>query len=429
MQAISVEKLSKLYRLGVINRGMLYQDIESRLALMFGRPDPHAPIEEEKEASRLDKEGHFWALRDVSFSVEEGETVGIIGRNGAGKSTLLKLLSRITIPSSGVVRLRGRIASLLEVGTGFHPDLTGRDNVYMNGAILGMNKDEVKAKFDSIVEFAEMSDFIDTPVKRYSSGMYVRLAFAVAAHLEPEILIIDEVLAVGDASFQRKCFGKMSQIANEGRTILFVSHNMSAVNRLCPRSICLDQGRIIDDGVTADIIPRYLRQGTRSEDARHEWPEGLANAGVEDFRFLSVEVQSDEGVCSNMIENHKPFFLCVRYEVRRTLPFLRVGLLLSTNDGLVVLDTFDIDDENNRGERAPGVYTARCRVPAGYLNAGAFFVSCVAGVPGHKRLASAENIIMFTVEQIAGRGVLTSRHRKGVVAPLLEWEVTHRREA
>ena len=261
-KSIQVENLGKCYRLGVISRGMLYKDLQSWWARFRNIDDPHAPIHGPQ--TRPDTTGQeFWAFRDVNFGVEKGEILGIIGRNGAGKSTLLKVLSQITAPTEGQCRLKGRVASLLEVGTGFHGELTGRENIFLNGAILGMSRAEVRACFDQIVEFAEVGQFVDTPVKRYSSGMYVRLAFSVAAHLQPDILIVDEVLAVGDAAFQKKCLGRMDEAAfKEGRTILFVSHNMTSVRTLCTRAILLKDGRLEADGPATDIVDKYLEDGT-----------------------------------------------------------------------------------------------------------------------------------------------------------------------
>lgn len=254
--AISVENLSKTYRLGQIGTGTFTYDLAVWWAKMRGKPNPLVKIGDVDHGNRDGEE--LWALKDVSFTVEQGEVLGIIGRNGAGKSTLLKILSRVTAPTSGRIRVRGRVASLLEVGTGFHPELTGRENIYLNGAILGMTKQEVARKFDEIVNFAEVEKFIDTPVKRYSSGMYVRLAFAVAAHLEPEILVVDEVLAVGDAEFQKKCLGKMNDVAMEGRTVLFVSHNMSSVQALTTRCELLSAGQIEIQGPTQEVVEHYL---------------------------------------------------------------------------------------------------------------------------------------------------------------------------
>lgn len=253
---VSVEHLSKEYRLGAIGNGSLYKDIESWVAKKRGKPDPWIRMDEESKIGRRDR---FWALKDVSFEVKRGERLGIIGRNGAGKSTLLKILSQITSPTEGQIKMRGRVASLLEVGTGFHPELTGRENIYLNGAILGMRKQEIDKHFDEMVAFSEIEpEFIDTPVKRYSSGMYVRLAFAVAAFLDSEILIADEVLAVGDIRFQEKCIGKMKAVSeNDGRTVLFVSHNIGAVKQLCQTGILLEHGRIINSGDVETVLHSY----------------------------------------------------------------------------------------------------------------------------------------------------------------------------
>jgi lipopolysaccharide transport system ATP-binding protein len=256
--AVSARRVAKEYRLGVIGHGTLYRDLQSWWAAARGRPDPNARIgagRADADPARL-RGNRLLALDDVSFDVPAGQIVGIVGRNGAGKSTLLKILSRITAPTRGEVRLRGRLASLLEVGTGFHPELTGRENIFLNGAMLGMTRSDVARNFDAIADFAEIGEFLDTPVKRYSSGMYVRLAFAVAAHLEPEILVIDEVLAVGDHRFQRKCMDKMSQVGAQGRTILFVSHNMGAVRALCSRALWIHGGRLVADGTVDDVVSR-----------------------------------------------------------------------------------------------------------------------------------------------------------------------------
>ena len=259
--SLQVENLGKRYRLGVINRGMLYKDLQSWWAKVLRREDPNSPVHAARSGSGAAGQA-FWAFRDVNFSVNQGEILGIIGRNGAGKSTLLKVLSQITAPTEGQCKLNGRVASLLEVGTGFHGELTGRENIFLDGAILGMSRAEVRACFDRIVEFAEVAQFVDTPVKRYSSGMYVRLAFSVAAHLQPDILIVDEVLAVGDAAFQKKCLGRMDEAAyKEGRTILFVSHNMTSVRNLCTRAILLKNGRLEKDGPASEIVDSYLGEG------------------------------------------------------------------------------------------------------------------------------------------------------------------------
>lgn len=288
---IQLKGLGKRYRLGVINRGMLYKDIQSWWARTRGKEDPHSPIRVAQTAGETSGQ-EFWAFRNVSFEVRPGEILGIVGRNGAGKSTLLKVLSQITAPTEGSFRLKGRVASLLEVGTGFHGELTGRENIYLNGAILGMSRAEVKSRFDEIVTFAEVDRFVDTPVKRYSSGMYVRLAFSVAAHLQPDILIVDEVLAVGDAAFQKKCLGRMDEAAfKEGRTILFVSHNMTSVRSLCTRAILLKGGRLAGDGPAADIVDQYLDEGALAAENLADTPR----AGSGRLRVTGVHFEADDG--------------------------------------------------------------------------------------------------------------------------------------
>lgn len=290
---ISAENLSKIYHLGQIGTGTFTHDLNLWWAKIRGKQNPMLKIGEKDYDTRDGDD--LWALKDISFKVEQGEVLGVIGRNGAGKSTLLKILSRVTAPTSGRVKVKGRIASLLEVGTGFHPDLTGRENIYLNGAILGMNRKEIDFKFDEIVDFSEVEKFIDTPVKRYSSGMYVRLAFAVAAHLEPEILIVDEVLAVGDAEFQKKCLGKMGDVAREGRTVLFVSHNMVAIQKLCINCIWIDKGVIHYSGETTKVIQAYLakafEQTFQGEINLSEWPNryGRGGARIVCARLLDAE--------------------------------------------------------------------------------------------------------------------------------------------
>lgn len=291
---IQVDKLSKCYRLGTIGGGTLRADVARWLAKLQGKSDPNLKIGQEHHARLMGQE--FWALQDVNFEVKQGEILGVIGRNGAGKSTLLKILSRVTAPTSGEVRVKGRIASLLEVGTGFHPELTGRENVFLNGAILGMSKAEIKKKFDEIVAFAEIEEFIDTPVKRYSSGMYVRLAFAVAAHLEPEILIVDEVLAVGDQQFQTKCLGKMKEVSKGGRTVLFVSHHIPSVQRLCNKGLFLEQGRVGVAGSVLDAVTSYLADSKTTLGGRRQVSVKSGEA-----KFTSWCVIDDKGKESQTI--------------------------------------------------------------------------------------------------------------------------------
>jgi lipopolysaccharide transport system ATP-binding protein len=288
---IQVEHLSKEYRLGTINHGTLRRDLQSWWARMRGKPDPNAVIREHDEEDLKPDGERFLALEDVSFEVEEGERFGIIGKNGAGKSTLLKILCRVTAPSAGRARIRGRIASLLEVGTGFHPELTGRENVFLNGAILGMTRLEIRRKFDDIVDFSQLARFIDTPVKRYSSGMYVRLAFSVAAHLDAEVLIVDEVLAVGDYEFQRKCLDKLRDVTAKGRTVLLVSHNMTAVQNLCTRAILLRRGRLVSEGETSGVVGSYISQPRGIlEEISLAQRQDRSGSGV--FRFVDARVEA-----------------------------------------------------------------------------------------------------------------------------------------
>ena len=314
-ELIRIEGVSKRYRLGVINRGMLYKDIQSWWARKTGREDPHELVGDEVNGNRkIQENGEFWALQDINLSIEQGDTVGIIGRNGAGKSTLLKILSRTTSPTKGKIYTRGRIASLLEVGTGFHPELTGRENVYLNGAILGMSRKEVKSKFDEIVDFAEISEFIDTPVKRYSSGMYVRLAFAVAAHLDPEVLIVDEVLAVGDANFQRKCIGKMGKVAKDGRTVILVSHSMVMVESLTQKCLWLHNGKTKRLGDSKSVAAEYLKfsqeQQLGTTEGLHDYRlrRGTGEVRLKDFQTLDATGK----LCTEFVRGDK---ICFAFEV------------------------------------------------------------------------------------------------------------------
>ena len=292
-KVIKVENLSKAYQLGDFGTGTISRDLERAWARLRGKEDPFLKIGEVNDQSVKGESDIVWSLKDVNFDVEQGDAVGIIGRNGAGKSTLLKILSRVTSPTSGSIKVKGRIASLLEVGTGFHPELSGRENIYLNGAILGMRKAEIKRKFDEIVDFAGVDRYIDTPVKRYSSGMYVRLAFAVAAHLESEILIVDEVLAVGDAEFQKKCLGKMGDISKgEGRTVLFVSHNMGAIKSLCNSAVLLGQGQVIEVGKTNSVISKYLDSAKKQTNTVN-WEKRKGNRKIE---FLDIGLYDDSDI-------------------------------------------------------------------------------------------------------------------------------------
>jgi lipopolysaccharide transport system ATP-binding protein len=342
---ISVENLSKSYRLGTISRTTFYEDLTRWL-----RP----PRRKSSQLTNRDYPNFgesIWALRDVSFEVQNGDTLGIIGRNGAGKSTLLKILSKVTAPTSGEARLKGRVASLLEVGTGFHPELTGRENVQLNGELLGMSRSEVASKFDEIVSFAEIEKFMDTPVKRYSSGMYVRLAFAIAAHLEPEILIVDEVLAVGDAAFQRKCLGKMSDDTKQGRTVLFVSHNMAAVQRLCNRAILLEDGRIASDGDVTSVIDKYYETDIQKIDG--EQTEGDTDKPV---LFRACHINDSRFGDSAYVFSGDQCALRLELVVRQDVKAATFGIAIWTTDGILVWASRSIDNGGLPAVLTKGLY-------------------------------------------------------------------------
>ena len=363
---ISVEHLSKTYHLGQIGTGTFSRDLEVWWAKVRGKPNPMLRIGEKDHGNRDGEE--LWALRDVSFTVGQGEVLGIIGRNGAGKSTLLKILSRVTAPTSGRIKVKGRIASLLEVGTGFHPELTGRENIYLNGAILGMTKQEVTRKFDEIVNFAEVEKFIDTPVKRYSSGMYVRLAFAVAAHLDPEILVVDEVLAVGDAGFQKKCMGKMNDVAKGGRTVLFVSHNMAAVAQLCKSAIWLYEGQIKSIGASSDIIGSYLSSDF-SQKAEREWQLIQDAPGDNLVRLLAVRV-IQSGKINAIVDINYSVEIHLEYAVLQEVTNLVTASNIFDSNGNCLFSSADWKPNH----QMPGKYTKHLTIPAHFLAEGIFSV-------------------------------------------------------
>jgi ABC-type polysaccharide/polyol phosphate transport system ATPase subunit len=351
MNAIEVDHLSKRYFLGEDRPGRSLRESITASIRSFGRG-----------RRRMDRE-EIWSLRDVTLTVAEGEALGVIGRNGAGKSTLLKILSRITEPTSGLARTRGRVTSLLEVGTGFHPELTGRENVYLNGAILGMNRRDIDRRFDEIVTFAGVERFIDTPVKRYSSGMYLRLAFAVAAHLEPDILVVDEVLAVGDAEFQAKCLGRMESVEREGRTVVFVSHNLEAVTTLCTRAILLDQGRIAAEGPSLEVVDAYLSPPTSptGEERQVEDPHGS-------IALHSVSVIDESGEPVTALRRDKPFAIEIRFSLRTAVPGLDLATYVLNSRGAEVLNEAWSDTAPDRPS-GPGEYLARLEIPP-VLNVG-----------------------------------------------------------
>jgi len=413
---IKVEGLSKQYRIGGVNN--TYSTLRDALATAARAPLQRLRRNRNHEANTI------WALKDVSFEVWPGEVIGIIGRNGAGKSTLLKILSRITDPTSGRLELYGRIASLLEVGTGFHPELTGRENTYLNGAILGMPKSEIKRKFDEIVAFAEIEKFIDTPVKFYSSGMYVRLAFAVAAHLEPEILVLDEVLAVGDTAFQQKCLGKMRDVSSHGRTVLLVSHSMATVGQLCKQTLWLNEGRVEEFGPSDGVIQSYLTsqkavgaEFTRDETEIRESPAVF---------ILGARIRSSENKTVSILDAKRPFSIEIDYKVTsRTLAW--VGFTISTQEGAEVLAATDGDVDTYASEpREPGVYTSVCYIPEGLFNARQYALSVYAARTVAAKvdiLDFLENVIAFGVENPSGVGSYMPKKRVGVISPKLDWEL------
>lgn len=419
--AIHIENLGKRYRLGV--RRDRYPTLRARLGDAAASPFRRAArrLRYGARGRRPDEDSMIWALRGVSLDIQAGEVVGIVGRNGAGKSTLLKILSRITEPTEGSATLRGRLGSLLEVGTGFHPELTGRENIFLNGAILGMRRVEIARKFDEIVDFSGVERFIDTAVKHYSSGMFVRLAFAVAAHLETDILLVDEVLSVGDAAFQQKCLGKMGSIARTGRTIVFVSHNMAAVNRLCGRAIWLDDGGVRTDGHSGDVIAAYLSSGSTST-GEVQWRDGFANAGVSEFRLESLRVTGADARPSGQLDARAPFTFTILYRVLRPLPVCRVGIILQSADGITLFDTYDSDHEAYAVPRGPGLYTSHCTVPGMLLSPGRYFVSVNAGIPNVRNLAFADAVLAIDIVDTGAVGSHQSTGRSGLLRPRLEWD-------
>ncbi|MGB8212826.1 MAG: ABC transporter ATP-binding protein [Anaerolineales bacterium] len=420
---ISVEDISKAYRLGQFNSRTLSDDIKVWWAKARGKPNPLLKVGQEDFGNR---EGEIlWALRNVSFTVEQGTVLGIIGKNGAGKSTILKILSRVTAPTSGQIQVWGRIASLLEVGTGFNPELTGRENIYLNGAILGMKRSEIDRKFDEILDFSEVEQFIDTPVKRYSSGMYVRLAFAVAAHLEPEILVVDEVLAVGDAEFQRKCLGKMSDVAQHGRTVLFVSHNMSAVLRLTQESIVIEKGRVALRAPTPQAVEYYLSAGNANAGERI-WEDHEIPADAAPFRPIALRLRDHRGNVAETVRSVEPWTIEVEYRLSAPLSGLRIGLYLNSARGDQILTTFDTDDgarfEQYRS-RPAGHYISRCEFPKDLLNNGRFIIGVNASSYRLRRYFMDEQALAFNVDPSGAPGMQWSEPRPGTLRPRFEWKI------
>ena len=413
--AIKVNHLGKKYTIGSsINA---YRTLRENISERF-------TLKKQQSQTSEVLPDYIWALKDVSFKVKKGEVLGIIGRNGAGKSTLLKVLSRVTEPTEGSVEIYGRVGSLLEVGTGFHPELTGRENIYLNGAILGMKRNEIESKFDEIVSFAEVEKFIGTPVKRYSSGMYLRLAFAVAAHLEPEILVVDEVLAVGDAEFQRKCLGKMSDVAKQGRTVLFVSHNMSAILRLTEEALVIDKGNLLLRAPTAEAVDYYLSRGLTQEGQRIWQPDEINQKS--NFTPVAVRILDKSGYVIEPVRSTESFFIEVEYLVKKPIKGLRVGIYLITSHGEFVFTSFDTDDPEkfiSHATRKAGLYHSRVKIPANILNGGRYVLGINASSYRIKTYFHDEQALALNVDPSGAPGTQWPESRLGPIRLALEWEI------
>lgn len=415
--AISVRNLSKRYQIGGLNPG--YTTFREFLAGAMVIPIRRLRRIQTAQSQTV------WALKDINFEMQPGEVVGLIGHNGAGKSTLLKILSRITSPTAGRTEVHGRIGSLLEVGTGFHPDLTGRENIYLNGTILGITSSEVKRRFDEIIAFSEIENFIDTPVKWYSTGMYLRLAFAVAVHLDTEVLVMDEVLAVGDVSFQQKCLDKMNQIRNEGRTILFVSHTMSAVTRLCNRAILLDTGHMVADGPAAKVVNDYLGASWKITSKR-EWTDATEAPGNHVVRLRRVRIRDQEGRTSESTDIRHPVGIEIVYEVLQPGVTLTPRIDLFSDAGVHLFSAHDICDEWRYRSRPTGEYVSTAWIPGNFLSEGNFVinVSVMSHTPSTMLHAQAGNVVTFQIVDYHAKDSARGDYVGpigGVLRPLLNW--------
>ncbi|MBK7253614.1 MAG: ABC transporter ATP-binding protein [Ignavibacteria bacterium] len=416
---IKADKVSKLYRLGVISSKTLSQDFNRFLARLRGKEDPYLKIGALNRRDIKNENDFVFALKDISFEINKGEIVGIIGKNGAGKSTLLKILSRVTTPSTGNLKVKGRIASLLEVGTGFHQELTGRENIYLNGSILGMSKKEITGKFDEIVDFSGVETYIDTPVKRYSSGMYVRLAFAVAAHLEPEILIVDEVLAVGDAEFQKKCLGKMQEVSSrDGRTILFVSHNMGAISSLCTSAILLEKGLLKSSGSTDNIISQYLT----TENSLKPFQE-FEDQDTEVY-FKKIAIHSDkEESASNELDVRFPVTIKFSYKVKNFINGTSIAFSIYSKSGTKLFySSVKIDELLENIDDKTGAHTAEVTIPGYFLTPGSYFINASLQIENIQMFDFKEGTLHFEIIESG-----TSLHKFkgkdiGLVLVDLEWK-------
>ncbi len=421
-KVISARGLGKAYTISHKGRGAatLREALMQRLRRPFGGGNEDGNTET------------FWALKDVDFDVKRGEVVGFIGRNGAGKSTLLKILSRITAPTTGALDIHGRMASLLEVGTGFHPELSGRENVYLNGSILGMSRREIDRKFDEIVAFSGVEKFLDTPVKRYSSGMYVRLAFAVAAHLDPDILLIDEVLAVGDSDFQKKCLGKMEDVASQGRTVLFVSHNMNTVTRLCPRAVLLKEGRVIADGPSHEVTRAYL-SSDHGTTAYRSWPDPASAPGDDIARVRSVRIVDEDGQTVEVVDIRKPVGIELVFDVLQPGHILVPNFPVTNEDGVVAFHLNDWDPAWRGRPREPGRYTTTGWIPGNFLAEGMLIVGAAVSTmnPVRVHFYATDAVAFQVVDSMEGDSVRGDfeGHYSGIVRPMLSWTSTHETEA
>lgn len=421
---LKVENIAKQYRLGLVGAGTVKHDLNRFWHKIRGKEDPYLKVGGENDRSKVATEEYVWALRDINFEVKEGEVLGIIGKNGAGKSTLLKLLSRVTSPTIGTIKSKGRIASLLEVGTGFHPELTGRENIYLNGAILGMTKAEIANKIDEIIEFSGCELYIDTPTKRYSSGMTVRLAFAVAAHLEPDIMVVDEVLAVGDAEFQKKAIEKMQEISTgEGRTVLFVSHNMASVKKLCTRGIVLENGKIVFEGSIDNCIQKYIESDDEeSIDNKGSVTWSIENApGSQNFKVTSVSTRLPNNEVKSTFLDSQTILLHIEANVLKPIRNMRLNLTLLDKEDVVVFTSSSHSKEVIIKE--VGMYRYKIAIPKNLLNFGTYTVTIQAGVPKQMQVLEQTRVISFDIEKVNDYGTTINAKLPGVVAPKIEWEI------
>jgi lipopolysaccharide transport system ATP-binding protein len=419
---LKAENISKQYRLGQLGTGTISHDLNRMWAKMRGKEDPYLKVGDSNDRSSKGESEYVWSLKDINFEVKRGDVLGVIGKNGAGKSTLLKILSQVTTPTTGEVKVKGRIAALLEVGTGFHPELTGRENIFLNGAILGMTKAEIKGKFDEIVEFSGVARYIDTPVKRYSSGMMVRLGFAVAAHLEPEILIVDEVLAVGDAEFQKKCLGKMKDVSGEGRTVLFVSHNMAAVKSLCTQAILLERGQIKRRGATDEIISFYLGG---EDDIRNF--RSFSDLRWNNFTLLSIGLKAAGRSFTDELNRTEPLELSISYtlqndEGRR----YDITLKFKGEDGEYFMVTSTGHLQNTI--ISPGTHELIMSLPANFFNEGTFYVDFLLVIDKKEAKIIEKDVLSFSI--VPDSKVIGAWMGKevGYIIPNFEWKSLNKSE-